>query len=108
LYSRLSDQNSVIDPRTALIKHLHFEGWFLGNWIREKNLVRVLQISQQAQSLLAGDLQSPVHSRLPLSAAQQAVEAYLQSITAGKILLLANYGARDEWGGQPAGPRKEQ
>ena len=34
LYSRLSDQNSVIDPRAALIKNLHFDGWFLANWFR--------------------------------------------------------------------------
>ena len=90
LYSRLSDQNSVIDPRTALIKALHFDGWFLANWLREKNLLQVLQLSRQAQSLLATDLQSLIHKRLPLSAAQPGVEAYLHNMTAGKILLVAN------------------
>ena len=90
LYSRLSDQNSVIDPRSALIKNLHFDGWFLANWLREKNLLQVLQFSQQAQSLLATDLQAPIHTRLLLSAAQQGLEEYIHNMTAGKILLVAN------------------
>lgn len=90
LYSRLSNQPCLIDPRTALVKHLRFEGWFLANWIREKNLLQVLNLSRQAQALLSSDLQSPIQQRLPLAAAQQAVAAYLQNMTAGKILLVAN------------------
>ena len=90
LYSRLSGQDCVIDSRTALVKHLRFEGWFLANWIREKNLLQVLNLSRQAQSLLSSDLQSPIQQRLPLAEAQQAVAAYLQNMTAGKILLVAD------------------
>jgi len=35
-------------------------------------------------------MQSTVHKRLLLSAAQQGVEEYIQNITTGKILLVAN------------------
>src|SRR4030095_12613683 len=52
LYSRLSDEECIIDALTALVKDLHFDGWFLGNWFRTKNLVQVLQLAGQAQSLL--------------------------------------------------------
>jgi NADPH:quinone reductase-like Zn-dependent oxidoreductase len=90
LYSRLSYEDSVLDARTALIKHLHFDGWFLPNWFREKNFFQALLLSQQVQSLLGTDLQSPVHKRLPLSAAQQGLELYTRSMSAGKILLVAN------------------
>jgi NADPH:quinone reductase len=90
LYSRLAGEPCVIDPLTALTKNLHFDGWFLPNWIREKNLLQVLRTSQQAQSLLGSDLHSAVHSRLPLSAAQQAVAGYIQNMTAGKVLLVAD------------------
>jgi NADPH2:quinone reductase len=90
LYSRLSHQDSVIDARTALVKHLHFEGWFLPNWFREKNLVQALQLSQQVQSLLPTDLKSPIHKRFPLAAAQQGLETYVHHMSAGKILLVAN------------------
>ena len=90
LYSRLSWQDSVIDARTALVKHLHFDGWFLPNWLRETNLLQVLQLSQQAQSLLPTDLQPPIHKRFPLAAAQKGLETYLGQMSAGKILLVAN------------------
>ena len=90
LYSRLSGQDSVIDARTALVKDLHFDGWFLANWIGKKNLLQVLRLSRQTQALLATDLQSPIDRRVPLSAAQQGIEAYTQNMTAGKVLLIAN------------------
>jgi hypothetical protein len=90
LYSRLSDQDCFIDARTALIKNLHFDGWFLANWLGAKNLLQMLQLSRQAQSLLATDLRSPIHKRLPLAAAQQGLETYVNDMSAGKILLVAN------------------
>jgi NADPH:quinone reductase-like Zn-dependent oxidoreductase len=90
LYSRLSDEACIIDARTALVKNLHFDGWFLPNWLGEGNLLQLLQLSQQAQSLLDTDLQSPIHKRFPLSAAQQGLETYVNNMGAGKILLVAN------------------
>jgi NADPH:quinone reductase len=90
LYSGLSRENSVINPFTALVKKLHFDGWFLANWMGEKNFFQVLQLSRQVQSILATDLQSQIHRRLPLSAAQQALETYINNMTAGKMLLVAN------------------
>jgi NADPH:quinone reductase-like Zn-dependent oxidoreductase len=90
LYSRLSDEACVIDARTALIKNLHFDGWFLANWLREKNLFQLLQLCRQAQALLGTDLQSPIHKRLPLAAAQEGLETYVNHMSAGKILFVAN------------------
>jgi NADPH:quinone reductase len=90
LYSRLSDQECIIDARTALVKNLHFDGWFLPNWLAKRNLIQVLQLSGQAQSLLRTDLQSPIHKRFPLTAAQKGLETYVNNMGAGKILLVAN------------------
>jgi NADPH:quinone reductase-like Zn-dependent oxidoreductase len=90
LYSRLSDEECIIDARTALVKDLHFDGWFLPNWLAKKNLIQVLQLSGQAQSLLGTDLQSPIHKRFPLAAAQKGLETYVNNMGAGKILLVAN------------------
>ena len=90
LYSRLSDEECIIDSRTALIKNLHFDGWFLANWFSEKNLLQVLQLAGQAQSLLATDLQSPIHKRFALAEAQKGLEMYVNHMSAGKILFVAN------------------
>jgi NADPH:quinone reductase-like Zn-dependent oxidoreductase len=90
LYARLSDEKCIINAATALIKDLHFDGWFLANWLGKKNLLQLLQLSQQAQSLLASDLHSPVHKRYPLAQAQKGLETYVNHMSAGKILLVAN------------------
>jgi NADPH2:quinone reductase len=90
LYSRLSRKNIEIDSHVWIVKNLHAHGWLLSNWLARKNIVQRLQLSRQAQSLLATDLGSPVRRRLPLSAAQQGVEAYIKDMTAGKILLVAD------------------
>jgi NADPH:quinone reductase len=90
LYSQLSRENSIINPFTALVKNLHFDGWFLANWMREKNLFQVLGLSRQVQSILATDLQSQIHRRMPLSAVQQALETYINHMTAGKMLLVVD------------------
>ena len=90
LYSRLSDQDCIIDSRTALIKNLHFDGWFLANWLGGKNLLQMLLLSGQAQSLLMADLGSPIQKRFALAEAQKGVETYVNHMSAGKILLVAN------------------
>ena len=90
LYSRLSEEECIIDARTAFIKNLHFDGWFLPNWFGSKNLLQALQLSGQAQSLLGTDLQSPIHARVPLAAAQEGLETYISNMGAGKILLVAD------------------
>jgi len=90
LYARLSHEDSVIDAVTALTKDLHLDGWYLPNWVRAKNLIQTLQISQQAQSLLGTDLQTPIHKRLPMASAQEALETYISNMSAGKVLLVAN------------------
>ena len=90
LYSHMSDEDCIIDAHTALVKDLHFNGWFLANWLAKKNLLQLLQLARQAQSLLGSELQSPIHQRFPLAAAQTGLETYLHQMSAGKILLVAN------------------
>jgi NADPH2:quinone reductase len=90
LYSNLSTHNSIIDPSITLVKNLHLDGWFLPNWINEKNLFQVIQLSQQVQSLMGSDLQTFVQQRFPLSATMQGVDQYVLNMSAGKILLVAD------------------
>ena len=90
LYSRLSDDACVIDARTALVKDLRLEGWFLANWLGKKNLLEMLALARQAQSLLATDLHSPIHKRFALAETQKALETYTGNMGAGKILLVAD------------------
>lgn len=88
MYARLSQKDSVVNPTTMLNKHLIIRGWYLSNWMRGKNLVQRLLLARRAQSLISADLQSPVRERLPLSAAQDGLEMYLSSMSAGKVLFV--------------------
>jgi NADPH:quinone reductase len=93
LYGGLAQQNSTVSPFTALVKHLRIEGWFLANWLPQKNLIQTLRLTRRAQKLIADDLQSPVRVRLPLSAAQDGLEMYLAGMSAGKVLFVMGAGA---------------
>jgi len=87
LYSNLSLQSSVINPITALAKHLRFEGWFLSNWTKEKNPLQALLLARQAQLLLDKDLHTPIYKTYQLDDIQQALTEYIHNMSAGKILL---------------------
>jgi hypothetical protein len=90
LFSRLSLKDSIINPQAALIKQLRIQGWFLANWLRQKNLIQALLLARKAQSMISADLQSPINQRLPLSAAQEGLESYLSNMSGGKILFVMN------------------
>lgn len=88
LYARLSLKDSVVNPQAMLIKQLRIQGWYLANWLRGKGLLQILMLSRRAQGFISADLQSPVRERIPLSAAQEGVEAYLSNMSAGKMLFV--------------------
>lgn len=86
MYSKMSEENSVIDPFMAVVKDLRFVGWFLPNWLGTKNLAQSLLLTQRAQKLLATDLASTIGRRVPLSSAQEALDSYVQGMTNNKVL----------------------
>jgi NADPH:quinone reductase len=90
LYGRLADKDSILSPSTALINNLHIRGWFLANYLHEKNLIQSLLLSRKAQSFAATDLHSPIHKKFPLAAAQEALDTYVNNMSAGKNLLIMN------------------
>ena len=72
--------------------HLIFEdkvvdGFWLGPWISEKNLIQILLLWRRAQKLMARELKSEVRARYPLQEAKTAVQDYLGQMTGGKILI---------------------
>ncbi len=87
-YSRLSRKDSPFNATTLLVKNLKIVGWYLPNWMREKNLVQALQLTRKAQSLVNSELHSPVRQRIPLSAAQDGLDTYLSNMSAGKVLFI--------------------
>lgn len=90
VYAYLSREQCVIDPRGLLYDDKRLVGFYLANWLSRKNFLQSLQDTRRVQRLLATHLQTTVQRRLPLSAAQQAVDLYRNNMSAGKALLVAN------------------
>ena len=76
--------------------HLIFEGksvdgFWLGPWITEKNLIQIMMMWRREQRLMGTELKSEIRARYPLQEAQKAVQDYLGQMTGGKILLRPNH-----------------
>ena len=89
-YAALAGEPSVFSPRTLIGDDKKIVGFYLGHWVARKGLVRILRDVVRVQRLAGAELQTTVHRRFPLSAAQEAVETYRRDQTAGKVLLVAD------------------
>jgi len=66
------------------------DGFWLGPWITNKNLLQILMTWRRAQKLLSTELRSEIRAQYPFQEAKKAVEEYLRQMTGGKILLRPN------------------
>ncbi len=89
-YGGLSGEPAAFSSRTLIADDKKIVGFYLGNWAARKGLLRTLQDVLRVQRLASGDLRTMVRRRVPLSAAQEAVETYRENMTAGKVLLVAD------------------
>jgi NADPH:quinone reductase-like Zn-dependent oxidoreductase len=86
-----------VDPSQFVFKKKSVDGFWLGPWITEKNLIQILRMWRRAQQLLTTELSSEVRARYTFQEAKKAVQAYLSQMTGGKILLVP--GSNDLPGG---------
>lgn len=71
------------------------KGFWLSEWLRDKSVFGQLKLARHVQSLLADDLKTEAHARMPLEKVGSAfgavcrqLEQYAASMTSGKILLV--------------------
>jgi NADPH2:quinone reductase len=91
-YAALAGEPSTFNARTLIGEDKTIVGFYLGRWAARRGVFRTLNDIVRVQRLVGSDLQTTVHRRLPLSAAQEAVEAYRCDMSAGKLLLVADPG----------------
>jgi NADPH2:quinone reductase len=92
VYGALSLQACQIDPSSLIFEGKRVEGFWLSAWLRQRSLIRQLQLARQVQRLLAGELKTEVQARLPLEEVARGLALYNNDMTAGKILLLPGQG----------------
>ena len=90
VYSNLSGEPGIFNADTLIFGEKQVAGFFLTNWMAKKGFIRKLIDTQRVKRLATEALQTNVQKRLPLSAAQRALELYQGNMTAGKVLLVAN------------------
>ncbi len=89
-YANLSGEKIVIDPHLLWHEEKNIGGFFLGNWVKKKNIMQMIMDVRRAQSMASNELQTTIQKRFPLSAAREALELYRVNPTAGKVLLVAD------------------
>jgi NADPH:quinone reductase-like Zn-dependent oxidoreductase len=89
VYGALSeDACSGVSPIGLIFQDKKVEGFFLGQWIRQRGLLTIIRHSYRVQKLIAGgQLQTTIQRRVGLDEAVEALLHYKDNMTAGKILI---------------------
>lgn len=86
MYGSLSGKR--IDHQLVTQNGKHIAGFFLPDWIAQRNLLQVLMDLRRVGRLVANALQTTIQKRFPLQAVQQAITLSQANSTAGKVLIL--------------------
>ncbi|MDH3201168.1 MAG: zinc-binding dehydrogenase [Myxococcales bacterium] len=90
VFGALSFEAAQALPDQLIFHDKAVDGFWLGPWITEKNLLQILMTWRRAQKLLSTELRSEIRAQYPFQEAKKAVEEYLSQMTGGKILLKPN------------------
>jgi NADPH:quinone reductase-like Zn-dependent oxidoreductase len=92
VFSCLSYETTQAGADHFIFEEKAVDGFWLGPWINNMNLIQILMLWRRAQKLMAAELRSEVRARYPFLEAKQAVQDYLSQMTGGKILLIPHEG----------------
>jgi NADPH:quinone reductase len=81
-----TEEGTTLRPLVLDNKKLH--GFYLGNWMKDKGMIKTVRNLMKVKQLLKSDIRITVQNRFPLDKAQLAVDTYLSNMTNGKVLLI--------------------
>ncbi|MGB8508955.1 MAG: zinc-binding dehydrogenase [Pyrinomonadaceae bacterium] len=90
VYGALSLENCRIEPRSLIFEKKSVEGFWLSDWMRKQSLPGKIMTSRKVQRLLADELKTEIHERLPLEKAAEGLQHYANHMTGGKIIFVPN------------------
>jgi NADPH:quinone reductase-like Zn-dependent oxidoreductase len=90
VYGALSEEAcSDVDPLDLIFRGKQVRGFFLSDWLAERNRLRVLWTARRAQRLIAqGQIETQVRRRLDLDRVVEGLLSYVDEMTAGKMLIV--------------------
>jgi NADPH2:quinone reductase len=87
LYANLSEEQLCVDSRVILQKNITINGFFLGNWTSEQNILKTLAAINKAKALLKNELHTNIHRTFAIDQVNDAIEYYKNNMSRGKVLL---------------------
>lgn len=87
IYSALSREAIQASPSHLIFEDKSIDNFWMGPWMKKKNLLQILLLWRKAQRLMTTDLKSTIRREYPFEEAKAAVKEYLHHMSGGKILL---------------------
>jgi NADPH:quinone reductase len=89
IYGNLTGADQImINPRNLIDNSIRISGFYLGSRSQENGLMKNMMNLLEVRKLMSHDLKINVQARFPLDKAQEAVDTYLNNMSAGKVLLV--------------------
>jgi NADPH:quinone reductase-like Zn-dependent oxidoreductase len=89
LYGSLSDgECGPLNPVDVIFQHKTLTGFYLGNWIRRRNLLSVLRLANQVQQMMVNKIiHSEVQRNVHFDNVVEGLLHYVDHMTDGKVLI---------------------
>jgi len=92
IYGNLSGAEQImINPRSLIDNNINISGFYLGHRSKENGTLKNMMNLLEVRGLMEKNLKIKIRERYPLNMAQEAVDAYLNDMTAGKVLLIPGF-----------------
>lgn len=87
VYGTLSLEDCKVSPNDLIFQKKVVEGFWMSDWIAERNLIQTFLAFNSVQKFLKDELQSTVRARYSLEQFAEAIADYNTNMTEGKVLL---------------------
>lgn len=93
IYGNLSgEEHIMVNPMSLIANNITISGFYLANQAKENGLFKNMLYLREVSRLMSTDLKIKIQGRFPLVRAQEAVDIYLNNMSAGKVLLIPDDG----------------
>ena len=88
VYGGLSETAIKVNPAEFVFKHKRVEGFWLPRWASRQNALTILRVSRYIQQRLNSEFETHIRSQTGLDGAVEAIGAYMDAMTSGKVLII--------------------
>ena len=87
VYANLSEEKGLFNPRTLLQQGKSIQGFFLGEYSSNQNILKTLASIKKAQKLIHNELKTQVNKIFEFEEINDAIDTYSNNMSKGKVLL---------------------